>query len=426
MSEAAQANATSIVVVGTGQAAIQLAASLRQEGFAGAITLIGDEKGLPYQRPPLSKAYMKDGNAERLILKPQSFFEKNAIALIDGTRVASIDRGARQVTTADGAQHPYDHLVLATGARNVRPPIEGATHDEVVELRTLEHAEAIRRRLAETRHAIVVGGGFIGLEFAAMARIAGARVTVLEAADRLMARAVSPAISERFFGLHREAGIDIMLGATAARIDDDHAARIAGVTLDNGMAIVGDLVLVATGVRPNVELAGEAGLAVANGVVVDAALATADAAISAIGDCAAVPGPLGTHMRLESVQAATDQARHLARRIAKGDKSAYHAVPWFWSDQGEWKLQIAGLTGAADLFETVERDGAAVAVFGFRRETLVSVETVNAPGDHMAARKLLALEEGVTFDALRGAGFDLRSLAKAAAPRRSGAEASPA
>ncbi|MEF2553749.1 FAD-dependent oxidoreductase [Aurantimonas sp. A2-1-M11] len=402
-----------IVIVGSGQAAIQLAASLRQEGHEGPITLIGDEPGLPYQRPPLSKGYMKEGDAERLVLKPRSFFERNAIRLLDGVRVVALDRSARTVATNDGATHGYDRLVLATGARNVRPPIAGGTHRDVVELRTLAHAETIRRRLAETRHAIVVGGGFIGLEFAAMARLAGAQVTVLEAADRLMARAVSPAISGFVLDHHRGEGIAVMLGAKVARIDDDEAERVVGVTLADGTGIEGDLVLVATGVAPNVELAADAGLAVANGIVVDGTLATNDPAISAIGDCASVPGPLGTHLRLESVQAATDQARHLASRLVHGGAAAYHAVPWFWSDQGALKLQIAGLTSGVDRFETIRQEPLVTVILGFRGDHLASVETVNAPGDHMAARKLLGREEAVTAEELRDAGFDLRGLAKA-------------
>ncbi|EAS49266.1 pyridine nucleotide-disulphide oxidoreductase [Aurantimonas manganoxydans SI85-9A1] len=406
-----------IVIVGSGQAAIQLAASLRQEGHEGPITLIGDEPGLPYQRPPLSKGYMKEGDPERLVLKPQSFFERNAITLCDATRVASIDRAARTVATDDGATHGYDQLVLATGARNVRPPIAGGTHSDVVELRTLAHAETIRRRLADTRHAIVVGGGFIGLEFAAMARLAGARVTVLESADRLMARAVSPAISDFVLAHHRAAGIAIRLGAKVARIDDE-AERVVGVTLADGTGIEGDLVLVATGVAPNGELAAAAGLVVANGIVVDETLATGDPAISAIGDCASVPGPLGTHLRLESVQAAMDQARHLAKRIVHGTAAAYHAVPWFWSDQGALKLQIAGLTSGADRFETIRQEELVTVIIGYRDGQLASVETINAPGEHMAARKLLGREAPVGVDELRDSGFDLRALAKGQAGSR--------
>ena len=399
-----------IVIIGAGQAAVQLAASLRQEGHEGEIVLLGDEPGLPYQRPPLSKAYMKDGDGERLILKTQSFFDKNAIDRRDSVRVAEIDRATRQVTTTTGETIAYDHLVLATGARNVRPPIEGADHASVVELRTLAHAADIRDRMLRAKRAVVVGGGFIGLEFAAMAEAAGVATTVVEAAPRLMARAVSPAISERFKAFHRAAGTEILLDAPAAGAADR-------VVLADGSEILGDLVMVATGVKPNVELAEAAGLAVLNGITVDEALSTGDAAISAIGDCASVTGPLGIHLRLESVQAATDQARHLARRLVTGHREAYHAVPWFWSDQGSLKLQIAGLSQGADHFHSLGEE-AVDTVFGFRAGALVSVETVNQPGQHMAARKLLASDAPVLREAIEAVGFDLKALAKGQASAR--------
>ncbi|MER0236771.1 FAD-dependent oxidoreductase [Fulvimarina sp. MAC8] len=404
-----------IVIVGAGHAAVQLAASLRQEGHEGPITMIGDEPGLPYQRPPLSKAYMKDGDPDRLILKPESFFEKNDIDRRESTRVVSVDRSARCVVIEDGERLDYDHLVLATGARNMRPPIEGADHESVVELRSLAHAMDIRERLEKAKRAIVVGGGFIGLEFAAMAEAAGVSTTVIEAGPRLMARAVSPAISERFLTHHRASGTTVLLDAAATKISAPEGGAADTVSLADGSEIEGDLVLVATGVRPNSELAAESGLEVGNGIVVDEGLASDDLAISAIGDCAAVPGPLGAHQRLESVQAATDQARHLAKRLMGKADGGYSAVPWFWSDQGSLKLQIAGLTAHADSWHVI---GEADTVIGFREGRLVSVETVNQPGPHMAARKLLALEEIPSRDDVAAAGFDLRALSKGEANTR--------
>lgn len=405
-----------IVVVGSGQAACQLAVSLRQEGYEGAIALIGDEPGLPYLRPPLSKAYMKDGNADRLVLKPAAFYAENGIAVIDRTRVAAIDRDARAVIDEGGSRHAYDHLVLATGARNFRPPIQGVDHGQVMELRTLADARGIRARLGETHRVIVIGGGFIGLEFASVARAAGIDVTVIEAIDRLMGRVVSPEISARFLAAHREAGAEIRFGALAVGIEPDRHGRCAGVALGTGEHLAGDMVLIATGVVPNAELAVEAGLAVENGIVVDETLATCDPAISAIGDCASLPAPSGRRLRLESVQAATDHARHLARRLAKGCAAAYSAVPWFWSDQGPLKLQIAGLTAGADRRVTLPPDGPAEIVASFRAERLVAVETVNAAGAHMAARRLLAHDQGIAFAQVAEAGFDLKSLALSLAP----------
>ncbi|WP_199258020.1 NAD(P)/FAD-dependent oxidoreductase [Paracoccus binzhouensis] len=398
-----------IVIIGSGQGGQQAAASLRQEGFSGEILMLGEEPGLPYQRPPLSKAYMANGDAGALLLKPAAFYERSAIMLRDGVRVTAIDRAARAVLTGDGARHAYDHLILATGARNARPPIPGLDAPGVVGLRSLADAERIRRRLAATRQAVVVGGGFIGLEFAAMARAAGVGVTVVEATPRLMARAVSPEMAAHFLDLHRAMGTELLLGVQAAGVLTGAAGHAAGVALADGREVAGDLVLMATGVRPNAELAEAAGLACANGILVDATLATADPAISALGDVAAFPGPLGAPLRLESVQAAVDHARHVARRLVHGDGRPYAAVPWFWSDQGKAKLQIAGLLSGADHSLALPQPDAAPVVLLFRQGRLAAVETVNAPGIHMAARRLI----GAPQDSLRAHGYDLRAAVKA-------------
>jgi len=400
-----------IVIIGTGQGGQQMAASLRQEGFQGEILMLGEEPGLPYQRPPLSKAYMANGNAAALLLKPASFYERSAIVLRDGVRVAAIDRAAREVVTGDGARHPYDHLVIATGARNAPPPIPGLDAPGVVELRNLADAERIRRRLAATRHAVVVGGGFIGLEFAAMARAAGVAVTVVEAAPRLMSRALSPEMADWFLTLHREMGSQVLLDAPVAGVLAGADGRASGVVLADGREVSGDLVLMATGVRPNSELAEAAGLACANGILVDATLATADPAISALGDVATFPGPLGRPVRLESVQAAVDHARHIARRLVGGASAPYAAVPWFWSDQGKAKLQIAGLLTGADRTVVLPQPEAAPVVLLFRDSRLAAVETVNAAGIHMAARRMI----GCPLAQLEAHGFDLRAAMKAAA-----------
>lgn len=394
-----------IVIVGSGQGGLQMAASLRQEGYAGAITLIGDEPGLPYQRPPLSKAYMADGNGAALLLKPRNFFEKAQVSLIEGCRAVAIDRPARAVALADGRRISYDHLVLATGSRNLVPPLPGVDAPGVMGLRTLEDAERLRRALSDTRHAVVVGGGFIGLEFAAMARKTGLAVTVVEAAPRLMARAVSPAMSDAFLAKHRALGTDIRLSSPAAGIVRTGAAgRAAGVLLKDGTAIDGDLVLLAVGVRPNSELAADAGLAVDNGVVVDGTLRTSDPAISALGDVCSFPFA-GRRVRLESVQAAVDHARHIARVLLKGETASYRALPWFWSDQADWKLQIAGVALDTDEDIAPAGDTATPLVLRFREDTLVSVETVNDAGSHMAARNLIGCRKSL----LAEHGFDLRA-----------------
>ncbi|WP_134725606.1 NAD(P)/FAD-dependent oxidoreductase [Paracoccus luteus] len=397
-----------VVIVGAGQAGLSVAASLRADGFAGAITLIGDEPGLPYQRPPLSKAFMKDGDATRLALKPESFFALADVAYRPDAIVAAIDPAAAVAVLASGERVGFDHLVLATGARNQRPPVPGLDLAGVHELRGLADATRLRAAMADARRAVVIGGGFIGLEFAAVAAEAGLAVTVVEAADRLMARAVTPALSARFLDFHRASGVDVRLSALGRGITG--GGRAQGVELADGTTLPADLVLVATGVRPNTELAEAAGLAVANGIVVDEHLRTADPRIFAIGDCANFPlGGIAT--RLESVQAATDHARHVARAIMGADQPPYGALPWFWSDQGPLKLQIAGLSaGFDDTAALTDATGAVDTVLAYRGDRLIAVETVNQPGRHMAARKLLSRPEPVSRAAVEAAGHDLRTL----------------
>ncbi|MBP7241266.1 FAD-dependent oxidoreductase [Amaricoccus sp.] len=395
-----------VVIVGAGQGGFQAAASLRQDGFAGRITLIGDEPGLPYQRPPLSKAYMKDGEADRLLMKPAAFYERSEIDYRAATRAVEIDRAAGRVLTADGGAHAYDHLILATGARNFLPPIAGLDAAGVHGLRTLADAADLRARIADGGSAVVIGGGFIGLEFAAVARAAGVDVTVLEAAGRLMGRVVSPEVSAHFLALHEAMGTRVLLDARAEAVEP------GAVLLADGRRIEAGMILLAAGVRPNAELAAEAGLAVANGVVVSDRLLTDDPAISALGDCACFPLAGGRRVRLESVQAAVDHARHIARRLADLEDAPYGAVAWFWSDQGEHKLQIAGLALDADRHVAAPSPPGRLIVLSLAGDRLVAVETVNAPGPHMATRKLLAAGRPVTLAEIEAADFDLLRLAK--------------
>ncbi|GAB4274347.1 MAG: FAD-dependent oxidoreductase [Pararhodobacter sp.] len=384
-----------IVIVGAGQGGLQAAASLRQEGHDGPIVLIGAEPGLPYQRPPLSKAFLKTGEADKLVLRPRSFFDRNAIDYLPQTRVEEIDRGSAEVR-AGGRRIAYDHLILATGTRNLRPPVDGI--DAALDLRTLADAAALRAALDRPRRVAVIGGGFIGLEFAAVARRLGHEVSIAEAAPRLMARAVSPLMSERFLALHRALGSSVHLGVPVA------AVSATGIELADGTGIAADLVLLAAGVRPNTELAEAAGLRIENGIAVNSRLRTSDPAISALGDCASYPDPrAGRRIRLESVQAATDQARFIARRIVRGEDAPYDALPWFWSDQDDHKLQIAGLAGPDD-------DAVAVgeaAVFRFAGGRLTAVETVNDARTHMQARKRLGGMAAPSREQLHATGYDL-------------------
>ncbi|HWU64751.1 MAG TPA: FAD-dependent oxidoreductase [Ensifer sp.] len=404
---------TRVVIVGGGQGGFQLAASLRQEGHSGPIVLVSQEPDLPYQRPPLSKAYLKDGRAEGIELRPRSFFERNEIDVIAGETVVAIDRPRQTVLTQSGIAIAYDHLVIATGARNVTPPIPGLSGGNVFALRTAADADALRLALAAARRRpIVIGGGFIGLEFAAVAASSGHSVTVVEATERLMARAVSPAMSAYFRGFHEAMGVAWRLGDPVEEILRAADGSVSGARLRSGEIIAGDMILVAVGVRPNVELAESAGLRVSNGIVVDAQLLTDDPAISSLGDCAAFPDPItGVMTRLESVQAATDHARTIARRLT-GKAEPYSALPWFWSDQGAWKLQIAGLAGDGDDQLAVEAGEGRKLVFRFAEGRLRALETLNAAAEHMAARHLLKSPGGVTMDELAEMRYDIVALAK--------------
>lgn len=409
--EHSENEAAGIVVVGAGQAGFQVAASLREAGFAGAITLVGDEPDLPYQRPPLSKAYLAGKtDAAGLALRPASYLAEHRIVHRARTRATAIDRAARRLHLADGSALAYDHLVLATGARNRALPVPGADLPGVHQLRSLADADGLKAALATATRIAIVGAGFIGLEFAGICAAAGRDVTVIEAADRPMARAVSRETAAFFTQAHRQAGIRFAFGAGVTAIEAV-GGRAAAIRLGDGSRIEADLILVGIGVVPNQDLAAEAGLAVGDGIQADTFLATADPAISALGDCARVPSRFaeGAPTRIESVQNAVDQARCLAARLT-GRPAAYEAVPWFWSDQGKHKLQIAGLTmpGDAAVLRPTETG---LSVFRFRDDRLTGVETVDRPGDHMAARRILAL--GLLLRPVEAAdpGYDLKALA---------------
>lgn len=380
----------SVVILGAGHAGFQTAASLRQEGFDGRIMLIGDEPGLPYQRPPLSKAYLQGKiGRDALCFRPEKFFAEQRIELLCD-RAAAIDRRIRRVRLGSGALVAYDHLVLAVGARNRPLPVPGAALDGVFMLRSLADADALGARLREVRHVVVVGGGFIGLEFAAVASALGADVQVIELANRPVARAVSVEMAQFFAQAHARRGVTLHFERGLARI---HGARdsVIGVETTDGTRLPAELVVIGIGVLPNVELAAEAGLELENGVKVGHDLLTADLAISAIGDCASFPDPLtGDTIRLESVQNATDHARTVAARLV-GHAVRYAAVPWFWTEQADLELQMAGLVSGYDGAVTVgSPEQGSFSVLCFRKERLVAVESVNRPMDHMAARRLLA------------------------------------
>lgn len=397
-----------VLIVGAGHAGFQLAASLRQAGFAEPIGLINDERHLPYQRPPLSKAYLKGGGGgDSLMFRPQKFYRDQNIELIDDRAVA-IDRAARKLLLASGDSHEYAHLVLATGARNRLIDIPNANLEAVRYLRTLDESEALRQRLVSGQRVVVIGAGFIGLEFAATARAKGLEVDVLELAPRVMARAVTAEISEFFQARHRSAGVRIHLGVQATSIEGE-GGKVTGISLSDGRHIPADLVVVGVGVLPNVELAAESGLPVASGIIVDEHLLTSDPNISAIGDCALYASlRFGGSLRLESVQNATDHAKCVAARLT-GDAKPYDGSPWFWSDQGSDKLQIAGLTTGYDhvALRSNPEEGA-FSAFCYKGEQLVGIESVNRAGDHMFGRRLLAANGSITPEQAKDLDFDLK------------------
>ena len=379
------------IIIGAGQAGLQVAVELRQAGYAGAVTLVGEEAAQPYHRPPLSKAYLTgEKSLDALQMRGQAFYSEQAITFMPGLAATGIDRAARHVVLADGTALTYDHLVLATGA--AARPLSCPGHDfvGVMTLRSLDDATALKARLATARHLVVVGGGFIGLEAAASARKLGVAVSVLEMQDRLMARAVGPDVSQHFATVHRSHGVDLRLGQGIAEVVGE-AGKAMAVRTTAGDTLPVDIVLAGIGVTPNTALALSAGLPVSNGIVVDEAQRTSDPRIHALGDVCAFPAPHGAGLiRLESVQNAVDQAKVVAASIT-GQPARYQSVPWFWSDQYDLKLQMVGLSQGHDaVIERGNRDENRFSVFYMKAGRLIAIDSINRPADHMRGRKLLA------------------------------------
>lgn len=403
------------VIIGAGQAGIQVADSLRAEGYPGAITVLNEESSVPYQRPPLSKDYLSaaaEGTA--LPLRGPDFFESKNITLHSGRAIA-VDTDARNVSLEGGTVLDYTHLVFATGAANRPLSCPGATLEGVHALRTLRDAQNLQRALATAQKVVVIGAGFIGLEFAAAAHARGIEATVLEYAPRPMGRALSVASSQWFAERHRADGIDLRLNEGVASIQRDAAGLVVNST--TGHRYPADLVLYGVGVHPRTEVAQVAGVATDNGILVDAALRTSVPGVLAVGDCASFPNVhTGTRTRLESVQNATDQGRHAARSIM-GKNSSYSQLPWFWSTQGALRLQIAGISEPTD--EPVIMGDPTSGKFSIallRNGVLAAVESVNSPADHIAARKLVGQNICVDPATLTDPTFSLKALAKTLIP----------
>lgn len=398
------------LIIGAGQAGLSAAEALRKRGYDAPVTLIGDEPAPPYQRPPLSKGYLsRELPADRLWLKPESYYAAAAIDLRPGVRIARIDRAARCVLTTDGELIAFDHLILATGGAARRLPLPGADLPGVHVLRSLAHADALSDALARARRLAIIGAGYIGLEVAASARKRGLEVTVLEAADRPMARTASPLLGGWFGALHRGYGVDLQVSTGVAAITGSH--RADGVRLMDGERIEADVVLIAAGLAPGVELAEDAGLACADGILVDHHARTSDPGIYAIGDVARFDSALyGRSIRLESVQNAIEQGRAAAAAIC-GAPAPYDPVPWFWSDQYAIKLQIAGLIDGADrMVRRGDPEEGAFALFHFKGDVLIACEAVNCAPEFMAAQRLIAARARPDPDRLRDVTVAMRAF----------------
>ena len=395
-----------VLIVGGGQAAMQLAISLRELGWQEAVTIAGDEPYAPYQRPPLSKAFLS-GNAEATTLEFRSaeHYERERITVLTRQRVTSVRAAAAGgpgvAVTESGARLEFGRLALATGARPRLLTVPGTDLAGICYLRDAGHAIALRERLAAAQQVLVVGGGFIGLEAAAAATARGKAVIVVEATDRLIGRVVAPAISDFYAAAHRRRGVRVLLGTAVSRFEGADG-MVSGAYLSDGGFVPADLVVIGIGAEPRTELAEQLGLACAGGIVVDAFARTSDPAIVAAGDCTVTPHPAaadGSLVRFESYGHATDHAKVAAATLA-GAPAPYDAVPWFWSDQGTLKLQIAGLSAGFD--QTVLRGDPAAERFSvlyYRDGRLLAVHAVNSPRDYLAVRRALAAGQEIPPEA---------------------------
>lgn len=404
--------AAHVVILGAGHAGGTAAALLRQYGFEGPITLVGEEPIAPYQRPPLSKAWLKgEADADSLALKPLEFYAEHGIDFRASTRAVSLNRGAKTVALSDGSEVSYDVLILATGARAIALPIPGADLEGVMFLRTAADAERLKATVGPGKRLAVVGGGYIGLEVAASGRALGAEVVVLEREDRLLARVACDTLSTFFKTCHEQHGVRFELGATATGFEgrDGH---VTGVTLADGRTIACDAAVVGVGAQPNDELAKDAGLETARGIVVDLDARTSDPAIFAIGDVAHRPMPIyGRMFRMESVPNALEQAKQAASAITGRPQPAGEA-PWQWSDQYDIKLQIAGY--AFDVDEVVVRGDPATskfAVFHLKGDLVQSVEAINSPPEFMMGKQLILGRKPISKQRLADPSVSMKEVA---------------
>lgn len=404
------------IIIGAGHAGSQAAISLRQEGYVGEIVLINDEQDIPYHKPPLSKSYLKAPESGILVLRPENTYRDNNIEMLFGRRVDGVSLTDKTITLDEGTVLAWSELVFATGARARIPDVSGADLDGVVTLRRLSDARHMAEMMPNVQNVVIIGGGFIGLEMAHSAIALGKKTVLIEAAPRVLGRSVATHISAHVEARSRAADITLLTGLGVTSIVGENG-RVTGVTAADGTVYPADMVVLGTGAVPNVELAIQAGLSIDNGIVVDEHLRTSVEHVYAIGDCVSYDHfHAGRRVRLESVQNATDQAKHVARSIV-GRGTPFRDVAWFWSDQGDMKLQTAGLSFDADrhiLSGNLEDN--AFSVFHFAGDRLVAVDSINRPADHMIARRLLAAGINPTEEDIAAGAARLKELL-ASAPK---------
>jgi 3-phenylpropionate/trans-cinnamate dioxygenase ferredoxin reductase subunit len=401
---------THVVVVGAGQAGSSLVVKLRNSGFEGEITLIGAESAPPYQRPPLSKAYLLgDMTLDRLYLRPESFYADNNITLRLGTEVTGVDPVSKAVAIGEEIL-PYDELVLTTGSAPRRLPAAiGGDLEGVYTVRDLPDVDAMAPEFVEGKSVLIVGGGYIGLEASAVAAKKGLNVTLVEMADRILQRVASPQTSDFFRALHTDHGVKILEGVGLSRLTGE--GRVSGAELADGTTLDVDFVIVGVGIVPGTALAETAGVALDNGIKTDAEGRTSVDGIWAAGDCASFPYKEG-RIRLESVPNAIDQAEVVAENIMGAGKT-YVATPWFWSDQYDVKLQIAGLNAGYDRVVTRDMGDAGISFWYYQGETLLAVDAANAPRDYMVAKRLIEAGKSPASDVVADPAVVLKDLLKA-------------
>ena len=401
-----------VLIIGAGQAAAQTAASLRQGGFDGGITIVGDEPSLPYQRPPLSKAYLKgDLEQERLYFKNAEWYTAQNIEVLTQTTVTSVDVKANIAQTNKGQTLSFDHLVFATGSRNRQLPMEGAELGNVFGLRDLADVDALRPHVGADKKLVIIGAGYIGLETAAVARTIGTDVTVLELANRVLARVTSPVISTFYEALHSRHGVTIKTACSTSSINGKDG-KVESVTLSTGEILPCDALLIGIGILPNIEIAKTAGITCEDGILVDETGRTNLPHAYAAGDCAKrLIQPYDRMGRLESVHNAIEQGKQVAAAIL-GKPAPKLDCPWFWSDQYNIKLQIAGLSTDYDNFVIRgDEQSEKFSVFYFKNDVLIAADAINSPPEFMTAKRLITAEAKVPPNWLADSGHSLKEIA---------------